>query len=271
MTLTGSVRLSYHEDQRITLKTTPSSSSSSSSSSSPHDDPITTNQDQPLSSPTPPLFTPIWDYEKFPVGPCVRERDRVSQEVQQALLSSTTSGTKYKGEDLVRGSSFPGVSSNNNAPHRRYGSRSGGSVSYSGGVGRVSRHGSRHGSRTISSQSIPSSPTRDGFGPLSVVPSSPTEGSTTLITTTQPSSPTSPVSGSVNFVTSPSKFDQIKAQMERVRSIRVSTTTHSSSSSSSSSGHRMDPPSKVSPMPSSPILYTQDAKTNKKKGIFHQL
>ncbi|KAF9370549.1 hypothetical protein CPB97_002652 [Podila verticillata] len=264
MTLTGSVRLSSHEDQRIALKTTPSSFSSSSSS--PHDDPTTTNQDQPLSSPTPPLFTPIWDYEKFPVGPCVRERDRVSQEVQQALLSSTTSGTKYKGEDLVRGSSFPGVSSNNNAPHRRYGSRSGGSASYSGGAGRVSRHGSRHGSCTISSQSIPSSPTRDGFGPLSVVPSSPTEGSTTLITTTQPSSPTLPASGSVNFVTSPSKFDQIKAQMERVRSIRVSTTTHSSSSSSSSSGHRVDPPSKVS---LSPILCTKDAKTNKKKGIFH--
>ncbi|KAG0073470.1 hypothetical protein BGZ92_003839, partial [Podila epicladia] len=137
MTLTGSVRLSYHEDPRIALKTTPSSSSSSSSS--PHQEPnTTTNQDQPLTTPTPPLFTPIWDYEKFPVGPCVRERDRVSQEVQQALLSNTTSGTKYKGgEDLVRGSSFPGISSNSNALHRRYGSRSGGSGSYGGGVGRV--------------------------------------------------------------------------------------------------------------------------------------
>ncbi|KAG0019420.1 hypothetical protein BGZ82_000138 [Podila clonocystis] len=200
MTPTGSVRLSYHEDQRIALKTTPSSSSSSSSS--PHDNSnTTTNQDQPLTTPTPPLFTPIWDYEKFPVGPCVRERDRVSQEVQQALLSNTTSGTKYKGgEDLVRGSSFPGISR-----------------------------------------------------------------------------------GSVNFVqTSPSKFDQIKAQMERVRSIRVSTTTHSTASSSSSSGGRMDPSSKVSLMHSatssssssssstSPISAdTKDAK--KKKGILRRL
>ncbi|KAF9304036.1 hypothetical protein BGZ74_002500 [Mortierella antarctica] len=282
MTPTGSVRLSYHEDPRIALKTTPSSSSSSSSS--PHDEPnTTTNQDQPLTTPTPPLFTPIWDYEKFPVGPCVRERDRVSQEVQQALLSNTTSGTKYKGgEDLVRGSSFPGISSNSNsnALHRRYGSRSGGSGNF-GGAGRVSRHGSRHGSCTVSSQSIPSSPTLEGFGPLGVP-----ESTTISPTTTQPTSPTSPTSpasgGSVNFVpTSPSKFDQIKAQMERVRSIRVTTTTHSTASSSSSSGGRVDPSSKVSLMhtatssssssssSTSPIsVATKDAK---KKGILHRL
>ncbi|KAG0087485.1 hypothetical protein BGZ93_010935 [Podila epicladia] len=280
MTLTGSVRLSYHEDPRIALKTTPSSSSSSSSS--PHQEPnTTTNQDQPLTTPTPPLFTPIWDYEKFPVGPCVRERDRVSQEVQQALLSNTTSGTKYKGgEDLVRGSSFPGISSNSNALHRRYGSRSGGSGSYGGGVGRVSRHGSRHGSCTVSSQSIPSSPTQEGFGHLGGAP----ESTTISPITTQPTSPTSPAAGgSVNFVpTSPSKFDQIKAQMERVRSIRAPTTTHSIASSSSSSGGREDPSSKVSLMhtatssssssSSSTSPISVDAKNaKKKKGILHRL
>ncbi|KAG0326290.1 hypothetical protein BG000_001460, partial [Podila horticola] len=275
MTHTGSVRLSYHEGQRIALKTTPSSSSSSSS---PYDDLTTANQDQPLSTPTPPLFTPIWDYEKFPVGPCVRERDRVSQEVQQALLSNTTSGTKYKGgEDLARGSSLPGISSSSTL-HRRYGSRSGSSGNYGGGVGRVSRHGSRHGSCTVSSQSIPSSPIQEGFGPLGA------PESTTTSATAQPTSPTSPASGSVNFVpTSPSKFDQIKAQMERVRSIRVST-THSSASSSSSSGGRVDPSSKISLMhsatssssssssTSSISVDTKDAKnSNKKKGILHRL
>ncbi|OAQ27175.1 hypothetical protein K457DRAFT_139738 [Linnemannia elongata AG-77] len=33
-----------------------------------------------------PLFTPIWDYDRFPIGPCVRENNRSSQEHENPFL-----------------------------------------------------------------------------------------------------------------------------------------------------------------------------------------
>ncbi|KAG0286495.1 hypothetical protein BGZ96_009404 [Linnemannia gamsii] len=55
------------------------SSTSLSSTQQPPQQSSTPNHHQQEEAPAP-LFTPIWDYDRYPVGPCVRENNRSSQE-----------------------------------------------------------------------------------------------------------------------------------------------------------------------------------------------
>ncbi|KAF9351542.1 hypothetical protein BGX26_010484 [Mortierella sp. AD094] len=177
-----------------------------------------------------PHYTPIWDYDRFPIEPCFRERNnRTSQEHLNPFLIDYTQyhclqGNSSNGE-MAR---TPSSSSAKELGNYRYSRHS-------------SPHESRHGSRNISSHDLgisistpntnvvslqgspspsPSSPSRDGadayadpFMHISV------SHHTQAFDYHDESSPPVVIS----------KFDQYKAQMERLRSTRVSSSSPSNS------------------------------------------
>ncbi|KAF9903809.1 hypothetical protein EC991_003367 [Linnemannia zychae] len=206
--------------------------------------PSTTSSEQAL-----PLFTPIWDYDRFPIGPCVRENNRSSQEQENPFLMLEYHQQNQRPQSNVRnasavmmrsGSSSSSASSTASAPssirHKQHGSRS------------SSRHGSRNLyinslGKTGSNSSSPPSPslaTDPSFNYNAISPDLllqlSYEGDHHQLADLddQKQAPSTVPAAPAPAPTS--KFDLYKAQMDRVRSShRLHMHGHGRSASASAS------------------------------------
>ncbi|KAF9180283.1 hypothetical protein BGZ51_006307 [Haplosporangium sp. Z 767] len=238
------------------------------------------------SASTPPLFTPIWDYDRFPVGPCVRERHK--------RLSLDHQPTDYFHHHSPQSNSSSGPmmrSASSSTSVIDAGTGTGANIVYSG-TGPQSRHGSRHGSRsgsrTLTSQTFvlhggdtSASPSNSNI-PSHIPPSSHIGSAQTLHNRhqqqhqeqqqqqqqQQQGEASLPSLSHQSPPATMSKFDHYKAQMDRVRSTRVSTTTPSSSSYLGKSTDFPHSTSISTPLSSSSASL---AKKDKKRGFLSRL
>ncbi|KAF9113297.1 hypothetical protein BGX27_001833 [Mortierella sp. AM989] len=192
----------------------------------------TTGKEQlqtPMSSSisSPSHYTPIWDYDRFPIEPCFRERNnRISQEHLNPFFMDYSQHHSLQGNspggDIVRSPSSSSVTEPGRYSHHG------------------SRHESRHESRNASSHDLDISIFTPNTNVVSL-PGSPSSASCDGANAhADPFMHTdishyTPVSEEYDQSNSPamiSKFDQYKAQMERRRSTRVSSSSPSSPSNS---------------------------------------
>ncbi|KAG0252630.1 hypothetical protein BG011_006866 [Mortierella polycephala] len=236
----------------------------------------------PPSASAPPLFTPIWDYDRFPVGPCVRERhNRLSLDHQpidyfhhHSPQSNSSSGPMMRSASSTTASSSTSVIG--------AGTETGANIVHSG-TGPQSRHGSRHGSRsgsrTLTSQTfVPhgsdgadtsASPSNSNISSHHPSPSHIESAQTPHNHHQQQQGEASlPSLSHQSPPATMSKFDHYKAQMDRVRSTRVSTTTPSSSPCSGKPTDFTHSTSISAPLPSSAASLT---KKDKKRGFLSRL
>ncbi|KAF8953109.1 hypothetical protein BGZ46_003278 [Entomortierella lignicola] len=198
-------------------------------------------QQQPISSSI--AVSPIWDYNRFPVDPCFREKNttRISQEQPNPFIIdySLPQGNNSSAGNVVRTpSSSPSLVEPNHRNHR-YNRRHGSSSSSS------SINGSR--SRNISSHDLNisiSTPSNENNNTASLH-SSPHDIAGPFFTSAEShhasSNPQPPVL---------SKFDHYKAQMERVRSTRVHSSSPSTSSRLTTAQQQQQLDTSISPSPS---------------------
>ncbi|KAF9129075.1 hypothetical protein BGW39_004502, partial [Mortierella sp. 14UC] len=242
-----SLRLSSSSSSNSKGKGSPTSTSSITPTPT-QQQPTTPSSEQAL-----PLFTPIWDYDRFPIGPCVRENNRSSQEHENPFLMLEYHQQNQRPQSNVRnasavmmrsGSSSSSASSTASAPssigHKQHGSRS--------------RHGSRNLHINIlgksGSSSSPPSPS------LAAHPSSNTNALSPDLLFFQPpyegdhhhhhhqladledqeQEPSNVTAAPTPAPAPTSKFDLYKAQMDRVRSShRLHMHGHGRSTSASAS------------------------------------
>ncbi|KAF9130924.1 hypothetical protein BGX30_013303 [Mortierella sp. GBA39] len=93
-----------------------------------------------------PLFTPIWDYDRFPIGPCIRENSRSSQEHESPLLMLEYHQQNHRPQSNVR--SNPGT-----AQMMRSGSSSSSASASSVTSFQQQKNYNKHGSSRSSSSS----------------------------------------------------------------------------------------------------------------------
>ncbi|KAG0369866.1 hypothetical protein BGZ54_008604 [Gamsiella multidivaricata] len=198
-----------------------------------------TCKDQP---PTPstssiPLYTPIWDYDRFPVGPCLQGRrsheqqnpfyiDYTQHHRPQANISSSDMIRSHSSSSSSSTSSStaspPFLSDTGSSRHHRHASSHRHSSSR-----RTSCFGTDHDSNLLGTSLV--TPHTNVVSPLNAADAHALAADASFSTAPQ------------QQLATISKFDQYKAQMERLRSIR----TPSSSSSVSPSPLSSSTPSPV--------------------------
>ncbi|KAF9920245.1 hypothetical protein FBU30_009969 [Linnemannia zychae] len=186
--------------------------------------PTSASQDQQQ---TPPLFTPIWDYDRFPIGPCVRESNRSSQEHDNPFLMLEYHQQNHRPQNnarhansavMIRSSSSSSSSSTASSHPQQHHLSS-------------SRSSSRHGSRKDLRVSVIGKPSMLNGGISDFSSSSSSPPSPSFAANPTPSSIFPDIHernhladslvhepSHVKVVTPPSKFDLYKAQMDRIRS-----------------------------------------------------
>ncbi|KAK3812725.1 MAG: hypothetical protein JOS17DRAFT_795701 [Linnemannia elongata] len=136
----ATLRLSSSPSPSDKGKGSPTSLSSSSTAASQQTSSSTAEQ-QDL-----PLFTPIWDYDRFPIGPCVRENSRSSQEHENPFLMLEYHQQNHRPQSNVR-------SNPNTAQMIRSGSSSSSASATSATSFQQQKNSNKHGSSRSSSSS----------------------------------------------------------------------------------------------------------------------